>query len=134
VTNEFKSTKVVAYKPEFAAALGGDVVATLVLSQIHYWYSLGANGKSKLRVYKKGQNWLVKSYPDFAAELQITQAQARRAIKVLRDRGIIDVEIYQFAGAPQTHISYHGVAAINGYLSTLNELKQIANKQKLVAA
>jgi len=39
-----------------------DVNATLIMSQIHYWYMPDKNGKSKLRVKKYGQFWLSKSY------------------------------------------------------------------------
>lgn len=81
-----------------------DVNATLIMSQIHYWYMPGKNGKSKLRVQKNGNFWISKSYIDWWNEVRLNRRQVDRALKVLIDANLIKVQLFKFDGSPTRHI------------------------------
>ena len=78
-------------------------MAALMLSQIYYWYRPDKSGKSKLRVFYYGKWWIAKSMVEWEKELGITPKQARRCLKLLCDRGILETIIVRFNGAPTTH-------------------------------
>ncbi len=82
----------------------GNLVSGVLLSQIGDWHLPAKNGDSRLSVDRDDHLWLAKSYPDWWEECRVTEKQARRAIHVLADRGIIPVGKWQFNGAPTTHI------------------------------
>lgn len=102
--NEFTG---VAYRMEYFH-LFKDVNVALLLSQIHYWYipvAKGANkGKSKLRVFKNGQWYLVKSHEEWTVETGLTRRQIDRAIHILEAAGVIKVSLLGFSGRPTRHI------------------------------
>lgn len=85
--------------------LAGDLTAGIVLGQIVYWWLPTKEGKSKLRVFKQGRYWLAKKLSDWFEELRITIKQARRALRILKEKGLIETKVWKFAGAPTTHIS-----------------------------
>lgn len=98
--------------------VAGDLVSGLMLSQIIYWHlPAQKTGKTKLRVKRNGRLWIAKTHADWWDEIRITAKQAARAIDRLESRGLIDVELFKFNGAPTIHIS---VNTIN-FLSEWNE-------------
>ena len=82
----------------------GDLVAGLMLSQIIYWHLPGRDGKSRLRVAKEGGLWLAKSYSDWWDEIRVTEKQARRAVNVLREKGLVITGVWKFNGTPTVHL------------------------------
>jgi hypothetical protein len=86
------------------ADMADDLVAGILLSQIVYWHLPGKNGQSRLRVVREGATWLAKAYGDWFDECRISEKQARRAMAVLEQRGIVETALFKFAGAPTTHI------------------------------
>lgn len=82
----------------------GDMIAGLVLSQIVYWCSPDNEGKTKLRVKKKGELWLAKSRADWYNELRISSKHVNKALKRLKELGLIEKELFRFGGSPTVHI------------------------------
>lgn len=82
----------------------GDMIAGLVLSQIVYWCSPDSEGKTKLRVKKKGELWLAKSRADWYKELRISSKHVNKALKRLKELGLIEKELFRFGGSPTVHI------------------------------
>ncbi|MGX5475973.1 conserved phage C-terminal domain-containing protein [Bacillus toyonensis] len=82
----------------------GDLIAGILLGQIVYWYMPNEQGKSKLRVKKQGEFWLAKSREDWKEEIRITPKQYDRAIKILIEKGFVEVKKFKFNGAPTNHI------------------------------
>ncbi|PEB19692.1 replication protein [Bacillus toyonensis] len=81
-----------------------DLIAGILLGQIVYWYMPNEQGKSKLRVKKNGEFWLAKSREDWRNEIRITPKQYDRAIKILIEKGFVEVQKFKFNGAPTNHI------------------------------
>ncbi|MGJ8474217.1 conserved phage C-terminal domain-containing protein [Bacillus cereus] len=81
-----------------------DLIAGILLGQIVYWYMPNEQGKSKLRVKKNGEFWLAKGREDWKNEIRITPKQYDRAIKILIDKGLVEVQKFKFNGAPTNHI------------------------------
>lgn len=119
------SSRTIAFKAIYAE-ITGDIVAGLLLSQIVFWHLPSKSGYSKLRVEKNGKWWIAKKRTDWFEEVWISDRQYDRIIKILGAKtkynkhglGIVDVEIYKFAGIPQPHI------ALN-----YNVLFELLNKQ-----
>lgn len=84
--------------------MAGDLVAGLLLSQIVYWHLPKRNGEPKLTVKRDDKMWLAKGHADWYEECRITARQAKRALDILADKGLVETALYKFAGAPMTHI------------------------------
>jgi hypothetical protein len=84
--------------------MAGDVIAGLMLSQIIYWHLPNDQGQSRLRVYKDDCYWLAKGYGDWWDECRLTVDQARRALKILQDKGLVVTVLKHFNGVPTVHI------------------------------
>jgi len=82
----------------------GDLIAGLLLSQIVYWHLPNRNGASKLRVKKGGKLWVAKKRTDWWDEIRITAYQYDRASQILKDKGLVEIELYRFNGSPTHHI------------------------------
>ena len=84
----------------------GDVISGLLLSQIIYWHlpSKKNSEENKLKVKRNGKKWLVKSRDEWWEECRVSPKQVDRCLKVLRNKGIIETEIYKFSNSPTTHI------------------------------
>lgn len=82
----------------------GDLVAGILLGQIVYWNMPNEKGESKLKVKKNGEYWLAKGREDWYEEICITAKQYDRAIKILIDKGFVEVNRFKFDGAPTIHI------------------------------
>lgn len=81
-----------------------DLIAGILLGQIVYWYMPNEQGKTKLRVKKNGEFWLAKSREEWKEEIRITPKQYDRAIKILIEKGFVEVKKFKFNGAPTNHI------------------------------
>lgn len=81
-----------------------DPVVAIVCSQIHYWYLPSRDGKSKLRIKKDGNFWIAKSREEWSLETGLTDAQVRRALNVLADKGVIEKRVLRFNGAPTNYV------------------------------
>lgn len=97
--------------------MAGDLIAGHLFSQIMYWFKPSADGKSKLRVKKKDGYWLAKSREDWYKEIRISPKQYDRAVKILRDKGLVETKLYRFNGSPMVHIRPNMVV----YNQLLNE-------------
>jgi len=86
----------------------GDALAALLLSKIVYWFRPGKTGRKKTRVVKDGRDWIAKKRKDWDNECCLSERQFDRAIKILKDQGLVETKVYKFAGDPQTHISLNG--------------------------
>jgi len=84
--------------------MAGDLMAGLLLSQIVYWNLPGKNGKTKLRVHHEEHLWLVKAHQDWWDEIRLNVNQVRRALGILKQKGLIITEVHRFGGNPTTHI------------------------------
>lgn len=87
------------------ADVAGDLLAGLLLSQIVYWFMPDRQGRSKVKVQREGKRWMAKKHGDWFKEIRLTEDQARRSLKLLKEAGIVEVKCFKFAGAPTTHIS-----------------------------
>jgi hypothetical protein len=97
-----------------------DLVAGILLSQIIYWYLPDQEGKTKLRVEKDGQLWLVKGREDWWEECRISPKQFDRAIAILQKKGLVEKKIFKFNGNPTTHIRLNFDVLIQ-YLSVFTQ-------------
>ncbi len=86
------------------ADITGDLIAGLLLSQIIYWHLPNSEGESKLRVKKGKYYCIAKARHEWWTETRISFKQVRRAMNILRERGVIKTEIFRFQGHPRTHI------------------------------
>jgi hypothetical protein len=100
--------------------MAGDVCAGLLLSQLLYWHLPARDGRSKLRVQKQGKDWLVKAAGDWWQEIRLTEKQARRALAILEERGLVETMVARFNGAPTTHIHLNRDAFCQALSRVLN--------------
>jgi len=84
--------------------MAGDLIAGLLLSQIVYWHLPDDAGKSRLRVRREDQLWLVKTHEDWWHEIRISAKQAKRALALLESLGLIERQYHRFNGLRTTHI------------------------------
>lgn len=68
-------------------SITGSHAAAMVLSQIFYWHE-----GNRLRIFRKGHKWLVKSRAEMCEETGITLQQYKRIIPLLIDKGLIVTE------------------------------------------
>ena len=81
-----------------------DLIAGILLSQIVYWHLSDKQGKSRLRVNRDGHFWIAQSRHGWWDQCRITPKQFDRAVKILRDNGLVATARYKFAGSPTVHI------------------------------
>jgi DnaD/phage-associated family protein len=90
--------------------IAGDLVTGVLLSQIIYWNLPNKEtGKTKLRAMIDGELYLAKKRTDWWEECRISDRQYDRSIKVLVDKGIVDVRLKKFDGIPMPHIRINDV-------------------------
>jgi len=88
--------------------MAGDLVAGLMLSQIVFWHLPDKAGKTKLRVVRDGKAWIAKAHNQWYEEVRITEGQAKRAVGILKGKGIIETAVYRFNGTPMVHLRIVG--------------------------
>jgi hypothetical protein len=59
-------------------------------------------------VVKDGRLWLAKSNVEWAAEVGLSRRQVDRCMQVLRDKQMIETEVYKFNASPTLHMRYTG--------------------------
>ncbi|HDR4885209.1 TPA: conserved phage C-terminal domain-containing protein [Bacillus cereus] len=106
--------------------IAGDLIAGILLGQIVYWYLPNEQGKSKLKVKKNGGFWLAKSREDWENEIRITPKQYDRAIKILIEKGYVEVQKFKFNGAPTTHIKLN-IFEVNQRVKSILTFGEIPN-------
>lgn len=84
--------------------IAGDLVAGVLLSQIAYWAGWDRQGESRLTIERGGHRWLAKAHAAWWDECRVTEDQARRSIATLRDRGLIETQVWKFNGTPMVHV------------------------------
>ena len=84
--------------------MAGDLAAGVVLSQIVYWHLPNRDGHARLQVHREGKLWLAKGRADWWEECRISPKQADRALRVLEQRGLVEVRLFHFRNAPTKHV------------------------------
>jgi len=79
--------------------IAGDLVAGILLNQIVSCYK-----KNNSLVERNNSLWLVKKRTDWWEECRITPKQFDRAIRILKDKKLVETAIFKFNGEPTTHI------------------------------
>jgi len=82
----------------------GEMVAGMLLAKIVFWNTPNKNGESRLKIFRNAKYWLAKSRDDWWDEIRITPKQYDRAIKLLRELEIVEVENTMFNGIKMPHI------------------------------
>jgi len=85
--------KVIAFYPQIAEALGGDLAATLLLQQIIFW----------TKASKREGDWIYKTTEDFREETTLSYYQQKRAREKLKRMGLIEIKIKKANGHPVVH-------------------------------
>ena len=91
-------TRPVLLRPECIEA-AGDIVTGVLLSQIVYWSS-----RMKVRETKTGRLFIAKTREEWMQETGLTLKQYKRAISVLKTKGLIEVKVMKFKGLAQSHL------------------------------
>lgn len=99
--------------------MAGDLVAGIVLSQIVYWHLPSRDGRTRLRVKRDGHLWLAKGRADWWDECRVSPKQADRALALLAERGLVEVRLFRFAGAPTKHVRIVPEAFLRGWADHL---------------
>lgn len=94
MTERLVEGPVVAYSPQLAMLLGS-LAAACVLQQIHFWMPMSTNQWG-------GHRWVYKTYEALGAEVGISKDQARKAVKDLREVGLIEAMRNPYRGFDQT--------------------------------
>ena len=83
-----------------------DLNAGLLLSQILYWHRPPKKGqrKPKLRVKRNGIWWIAKERSEWWKECRLREKQVDRALGILKDKGYIAVDYFQFNSKRTMHI------------------------------
>ena len=77
----------------------------LILNQlVCYWFARDRENCTRARIIKARHRWVAKSHKEWADELGMTPKQARRCIKALGEKGLIEVRTWRFSGANTTHV------------------------------
>jgi len=97
--------------------MAGDLVAGLMLSQIMFWHLPDKKGQTKLRVVRNDKAWIAKAHNQWYEEVRITEGQAKRAVGILKAKGIIETAVYRFNGTPMMHIRIVG----DGFFKAWND-------------
>lgn len=74
-----------------------DLTAGALLGQILYW-------QPRARIEKDGHFWIAKARADWWDEIRISPKQYDRAIKILQDKGFVEVRTMKFDGNPTKHV------------------------------
>jgi len=86
--------------------LAGDVVTGTLLAQIVFWSLPDATGKLKggILCREDGHRYIAKTRVQWMAETGLTLKQYKRAITILKNKGIVEVRRMQFQRLTQTHV------------------------------
>lgn len=85
-----------SYKHLYVDICGSDLIAGILLSRIVYWFgSSKRNGEIRTRILHNEKRCIVKKRCDWYDECRITDRQFDRAIKILKEKDLISVEIHK---------------------------------------
>jgi hypothetical protein len=102
---ERASRDTIDFKRVYVDLAEGDILAGLTLSELVYWYLPSKDGGvSKLRVEFQGEMWRAIRLYEWWDRARLTPEQARRAIGLLKDLGVVATTLHKFKGEPTTHI------------------------------
>lgn len=77
--------------------LVGDLHAGVLLSQAVYW-------TPRAEVKRNGATWIVKAYSEWWDEVRLTEKQARRAVQLLVESGLVETHVWKWNGTPKVHL------------------------------
>jgi len=83
--------------------IGGDLQVGSLLSQIVYWHRPGKDGKTKLRVKRRGVLWIAKTREEWMQECCLTIREYKRAMATLKANKLIEVRVMRFNGIAMSH-------------------------------
>lgn len=104
VAMESKSRDTIDVKRIYVNA-AGDLVAGILFSQILYWFLPKGDGRQRVTINRDGRLWLAKKREDWWDECCISPKQYDRAIVILKSQGLVDTEVFKFAGSPTSHVT-----------------------------
>lgn len=85
--------------------MAGDLNAGLMLSEIVYWYLPSKDGSEhKMRVEKKGQNWIAVHRYEWWDRIRLSPDQSDRALNLLVKSGLVTKTCFKFAGQVTIHV------------------------------
>lgn len=88
---------IIAVSTIFVKAFKGDYPSALLLTQIIYW-----SDKTKRK-----DGYFYHSYKDWEDELFLSQYQVSRAVKGLKELGLVETKLIKAEGAPTLHYKIH---------------------------
>jgi hypothetical protein len=83
--------------------VGGDVIVGILLSRIVFWHEPKGIRRSTRHVFRDGVLWIAKTQAEWMAECHISRKQYRRAITVLKKKGLVEVRVMKFDGVTMIH-------------------------------
>lgn len=101
---ELTSRDLIDVKVSYIDLAGGDLTAGVLLSQIIYWFLPDKKGFTKIRVIKDEKEWVAKSRVDWWRECRVSERAYDRAIRILEERGLLEMKVFGFAGKKTPHI------------------------------
>lgn len=110
--------------------VAGDLISGMLLGQIVYWNLPNENGNSKLRVRKENALWLAKGRNDWWDEIRITPKQFDRAIKILKDKNLVEVKNFKFNGSPTVHIKLN-IKEVTEKVNSILSIEENGNSPKV---
>jgi hypothetical protein len=84
--------------------VAGDVVVGLLLSRIVFCHQPKMLAKSKRHVVRDGASWIAKTREEWMAETGLTLTRYNRAIRVLKQKELIEMRVMMFQGVTMSHI------------------------------
>lgn len=104
-------SRTVPFQPEYVALLGGaDIHCAVMLSQLVCWYMRGMSLDQAHRVFKDGSWWVAASWQDWQQHFGFSGAQTRRCLTKLKKKGLIEIRVHMFNGAPTRHVRFPWLA------------------------
>jgi hypothetical protein len=101
--NSLEALGVIVIRREHIKVCGTLAVA-LLLSRIIFWHEQSTSGDIQVSVFRNGFSWIAKNQEQWAADTGLTSNQYRRAVRVLKEKNIIDVKVMKLGGNPTTHL------------------------------
>ena len=88
--------------------LVGNLAVASLLSQVDYWYRPSKKtGLSKMTARRDGVMWIAKTREEWCRETGITLKQYKRAVAILKEKGLVSTRMMHFRRQPMTHLRLH---------------------------
>tara|TARA_R110002020_G_scaffold112746_19_gene259382 strand:+ start:6843 stop:7157 length:315 start_codon:yes stop_codon:yes gene_type:complete len=98
------------------------VAGGVLLAQIIYWSKPDKEGKTKLRVKKRGELWIAKSREEWEKETGLTVRQVKSAQDRLACLDLIEKDRFLFAGKVAVHVRLN-LETVAARLAALTDVK-----------